>query len=55
MKLEDYTKLSELLTKLRYEVIKSIDVNDSEEIKNKTDEILDAICIVQNVMIMEEQ
>lgn len=54
MKLDDYEILSVLLTKLRYEVLKSISEDDTEEDKETIDEILDAICTVQNVMIVGE-
>lgn len=46
MKLDDYKILSVLLTKLRYEVLKSIDKDDTEEDRKTIDEILDAICTV---------
>lgn len=55
MKLDDYEILSVLLTKLRYEVLKSIDEDDTEEDRKTIDEILDAICTVQNVMIVGEE
>ena len=55
MKLDDYEILSVLLTKLRYEVIESISEDDTKEDRETIDKILDAICIVQNVMIVGEE
>lgn len=55
MNIDDYEILSVLLTKLRYEVLKSIDEDDTEEDRKTIDEILDAICTVQNVMIVGEE
>lgn len=54
MNIDDYKILSVLLTKLRYEVLKSISEDDTEEDRKTIDEILDAICTVQNVMIVGE-